>query len=771
MKLGARWSHRVAIEWWLVALLSSAFILFLTHSHATKRLDDLAYDGLLHLQTHEPDARILLIVIDNRSLQEIGRWPWPRETHARLLNRIAAGHPKAIVYDVLFVEPEPGDVQLGRAVDRSGPVFLPLLLDGSSLDGTRFKPILPVLPIRHAASGIGHVNLSPDRDGVIRRVRLNETDGSGRWPHLMELVRRNVENTPSQESGAMLLPFAGPSGHFPTIGADAVLRGELPLELLRNRIVIVGATAPGLGDRYVVPLSDTNGGMSGVEIQANLLDGLLQGGGLAVEAGFAPRAFTALALLWLLLPALKRLRPRTTIIVLGGLVALTLVASGLVFHFFRLWIPPAPALAGLVLVYPLWSWRRLVGVSSFMTRELERLRSEPEVLPIRAEPIVPIDPVTREAMLLSDAVSKLRAMRRFVADSMDQLPDAVFVVDDAGSIALANRCAKELLDARPCGIDPPNVVALLQWLQPLNVCASGLWPPPSAGSRQEALGPDGRVFDVMFSEHLDVTSRQAGWIVRISDVSAIRTAQRQRDHMLHYLTHDMRSPQASILALTSNAETGEINTDLIQRIEHYARRTLALADGIVHLARAETLAYEPVLLNLADLLTGAVDELWPQIKKKGLSVELIGTDEDILVCGEPSLLARAFINLVDNAVKYSRSGRHLSGLLERAEVNGIPVANCLICDEGEGIAAERVTTLFERFQHGPAGTSTRGAGLGLAFVHTVVARHGGGIKCDSRIGLGTTFTITLPLASEASVEQPDRDPDSYLASVQGRSPG
>ncbi|HEX7752335.1 MAG TPA: CHASE2 domain-containing protein [Novosphingobium sp.] len=752
MTLGRR-LRRLTIEWWLVALLSSVFVLLLARSHATDRIDDLAYDGMLQLQTHEPDDRILLVVIDNRSLQHIGRWPWPRATHVRLLDRIAAGHPAAIVYDVLFVEPGPDDAALGQALARSAPVLLPLLTGGPGDDGVRLDSILPVPPVLRAAAGIGHVNLITDADGVVRRARLVEPDGTRRWPHLMELARRTVAPQTARslprETDSVLLPFAGPSGHFPSIGADAVLRGEFPPELLRNRIVIVGATAPGLGDRYAVPLSGPGAGMSGVEIQANLLDGLLRDG-LATEAGFALRALAALIPLWLLLLALRKLRPVAIIPVLGGLVALVIAVSGLSFHFLGIWIPPTPALAGLALVYPLWGWRRLAGVSGYMVSELERLRNEPEILPTFAAPDIHADPIAREAMMLGEAVSKLRTMRRFVADSMDQLPDAVFVVDGMGLITLANRRAKQLLASLPHANASDRVIDLLRWLRPVDERNELVpWPPTGPASRHEAQMPDGRVFEVVFGEHRDGVSQPMGWIVRMSDISAARTAKRQRDHMLYYLTHDMRAPQASILALTSGVGADEIQPDLARRIERYAHRTLALADGIVHLARAETLAYEPILLNVSDLLSEAIDELWPQIRERALLVELAGTDEDMPVRGEPSLLARALINLLDNAVKYNRPAGRLDCSLERGETEGIPVAICRIGDEGEGMPAEWVASLFERFQRAPAEAGTRGAGLGLAFVQTVVARHGGSIRCDSTVGAGTTFTITLPLAVEA----------------------
>jgi CHASE2 domain-containing sensor protein len=75
---------------------------------------------------------IVIIAIDNPSLQTLGRWPWPRTLHADLLNTLAQAKPKAIAYDVLFVEPDAdpkADVALGTAMKAAGPVFLPLLIE------------------------------------------------------------------------------------------------------------------------------------------------------------------------------------------------------------------------------------------------------------------------------------------------------------------------------------------------------------------------------------------------------------------------------------------------------------------------------------------------------------------------------------------------------------------------------------------------------------------------------------------------------------------
>jgi CHASE2 domain-containing sensor protein len=742
-------ARRIAAEWWLVAFLSTAVVLVFAFSRVGERIDHLGYDRMLRFAAHEPDPRLLLVGIDSRSLQEVGRWPWPRDVHAALIVRLAAARPRAIVYDVLLLEPGPHDAQLAGAIHAAPPFYLPYLLDSPGPEGARFEQVLPVAPVRAAASGLGHVNLYSDVEGVVRRVQLIERDGARHWPHLMAVAWRDIARRGplAFDDDPVLLPFAGPAATYPAISAAAVLRGELPPELLRDRIVIVGASAQGLGDHHPVPVVGADAVMAGIEIQANLLDALLNGR-LITEPGGTVRALVGLVPLWIFLLALRRFRPAATLTLLVGLVVLVLAFSAAALVLLRLWVVPTPALAGLFLVYPLWGWRRLTGVSAYMVDELERLRSEPDGLAPLASAPAPADPVLRETMLLGETIGRLRATRRFVQDSLDRLPDALFVLDADGDIALANRSGRALLDASGMDDAPSSFRRFLAHLGPSgNGEPPRHWPPGDAGDRFEAPGPDGRLLDILLAPYGQEPGRgAAGWIVRLSDVSALRLAQRQRDDMLNFLTHDMRSPQASILALTASAKPGEIDRGLAQRIDHYARRTLGLADGIVHLARAEMLTYEPIRLDLGDLLKDAIDDVWPQVTRRKMTVDVAGADTELPVMGEPSLLTRALINLLDNALKHSPEGSRLHCTVGREDGDGRPQAVCSIRDEGEGIDAGTLASLFERFRQGAAGASRGGVGLGLSFVQTVMARHGGTIACASQVGTGSTFTVRLPLA-------------------------
>ena len=749
------------LEWCVVGLLAALAAIAMILDHTTERVDRLLYDVVTRQHRHAPDPRILLVTIDQRSLDQVGSWPWPRETHARLIRTLAAGRPKAIAYDVLFVDAKPGDADIAAA-GAGVPVFLPMLFNVPGMNGRAFDPVLPVAPLRQAAAGFGHVNLMSDSDGLVRRVRPFDGVPGDIWPHLMELMRVAAGgDARAPSAGRSILPvliaFAGPPGHFPSIDAASVLRGELPPELLRDRLVIVGATAQGLGDQYPTAVNGPDSTMSGMEIQANFLDSLLHGR-LIRQAGIAPQLLLALIPLLLLMLGFVRLPPKRVIALFGVLAVLILAISAGALLLARFWLPPMAALVTLAIVYPLWGWRRLAAVSNYMIHELETLRAEPDALARPSTAHGAVDIVSRQTLLLNDAISQMRDMRRFVTDSLDQLPDAIIVTEESGTVMLQNAAAIRLMAQFADG-ETPTVEHLLAQLHPSDDAtrAEALpaadravpWPPTQEEHRDEMRLPDGRCFNLRISPRLAADGQRIGWIIRMSDVTAVARGRREREETLRFLSHDMRAPLNSILALLAMAKPAELEPGLGQRLKGHAGRTLELADGFIHLARAQMLKFRPRPINLGDLLQDAVDELWPQITERRITLEASGEAEEWLVMGERTLLTRALINLIDNAIKYGGDGGHVHCTLERDTVHGRPAVRCAIRDSGPGMSPEMIETLFEGFQRGAA-PHARGAGLGLSFVQAVARRHGATLRCESAAGAGTTFILTLALVPEAS---------------------
>ncbi|KDB09590.1 response regulator receiver protein [Burkholderia sp. lig30] len=199
---------------------------------------------------------------------------------------------------------------------------------------------------------------------------------------------------------------------------------------------------------------------------------------------------------------------------------------------------------------------------------------------------------------------------------------------------------------------------------------------------------------------------------------------RQRDEALDFLSHDMRLPQTSILALLNayRSEHGEM-PPLLERIAGHARRALALADGFIHLTRAqsELCAHDAVSLN--EIVFDAADQLWEKAACFDSRVVAQVPDAECVTTGDRMMLTRAVANLIDNALKHgpARSDVHCT---LRADGGAWLIA---VEDAGAGIAPARraaAAGAFDRLALS-CGLPRDGFGLGLAFVRATAARHRG----------------------------------------------
>lgn len=742
---------RLRRQWWIIAILISILTILLVRSGGLSRLDNLAYDHVLQLARETPEHDIVLVEIDDASLARLGRWPWKRGLHAALIDRLRRPAPEVIAYDTLFTEPsEPTeDAMLGSSIARAGNVFVPLFFGAPAYPGAPVAIVEPIPAVRNPARGIGFTDFLIDPDGVVRSVPLVLRAAPVRQ-HLMNLVRQTLDPWTTQADRGEMIPFTG-SRRWQRVSAAAVLNGAVPAATLRNKIVLVGVTAAGIGPRYSVP---GRGTMSGLEINAQLLRGLLDHRMIGRAPLLSQIAF-AIVPLWLLMLAMGPVSRLSSAVSLMVLSAAVLAASAVALLWLRVWIPPATPILALCIAYPVWGWRQLAVGQAFMRGELQRLRADPAIF-FRSAPHLRQSAFPSTIALLEAAIAENRDMKHFVTDRLDQLPDATLVTSSTGHILFANRSARNLFgEEAVCTQANNSAVPLLRRFAQANSDEVLVFPAQAheRAISYDAMTGDGHFYAVRLVPQRSVADNFSGWIVQFMDVSEAKAAQRQRDDILELLTHDMRSPQASILAVLETAPAENIAPEEARRIRHYAERTLGLADGFVQLARAESLQYALEEVALGDMLTDAVDDLWPQLAAKSITIDTSETEERLIVEVERSLLTRALINVLGNAIKYSASGTHIRCILAREiGADGQARASCAIADQGPGLEKEQEHRIFARFHRGPLGLGRKadGVGLGLSFVHTVVVRHGGEIRCQSTPGEGTTFTFLLPLAAERS---------------------
>ncbi|MEP3226739.1 MAG: CHASE2 domain-containing protein [Parasphingorhabdus sp.] len=751
--------RRLGIEWAGVAIIASLIVTALIYWDSLSDFDNLLYDQLSEYDRPEASEDILIIAVDEDSLAAFGKWPWSRNRHAQLLNILADARPKAIAFDILLSEPgeAEADQALADAAAKNNNLYLPLHFVFPGSNGQAFDVKEPILPFKQAAQAVGHVNLQFDRDGVVRRTALCFGDTTPIsesmtiWPHLMEQVYRGVHgvNSPvfdrQDDCQRSLLMSYTNRGSFAQISYAAVLNGEIPAAFLTDKTILVGATAQGLGDQHPVPLGD-GGTMAGVEIMANML-GNITADNFRAPVSWGTQLLLSLVPTWILLIGFWRWRPRTIIFVSVGLVVFILFSSALLLSF-QIWFAPGAALVGLALVYPVWGWRRLQATSDFMDDQLRNYQLETPDIPVLQTPLGPVDIVTEQAEELAHAIQHVRDLRRFISDALTNLPDPMFVTDLDGKVKFVNKLAQAGIE------DGAQDLALVDMLHRFVV-------PEDLTEVQEYLALDQQmreneyvdfislndeVFAMRRARVLSDEGQLRGHIHYLADITAVANAAQEREEVLQLLSHDMRAPQAAILALLD----GEKPTDNHKRIESHARRTLALADNFVGLARIKSSEFSGEDILLSDLVIEANDSLWPLAKQRGIKSTVQDQSDGAFIVGEPSSLYRSFANLIDNAIKYSPDKGKIAIVIRDILLDQDPFVSLTITDQGEGISDDMLDQLFDRFVSNDADSkgTVRGAGLGLNFVAAVIERHGGTIRAENIRDGGARFTILLPLAPE-----------------------
>ena len=359
---------------------------------------------------------------------------------------------------------------------------------------------------------------------------------------------------------------------------------------------------------------------------------------------------------------------------------------------------------GCALAYPLWSWRRLESTQRYLDAELVAL--EREGTPFGDPPAHvggrTADPLERRIRIVRQVAQHQRDVRRFMAATLEHLPIGVVVIDPRDRVILHNGQARLLLHASH-GEALLDALRVLPWPAYLPM-RDGL---PDlggfAGTRQFELATDQRhCLLVSVAELVLESGMPPGRVIGLADVTVMHEAQRSREDTMHFLSHDLRAPLASILTLIEGYEAApDQQLAQIPRIARYARSALDLADGLFRLVRAE--GSDPkdfVELDLAGLVDSAADEVWPQAHARGIRVEVDTRDaenEEAIVRGDFSLLRRAVINLLTNAIKY---GALRSTVAVHLQADG-PDWVIRVRDQGIGIPAEALPRLFKRFSRVP----------------------------------------------------------------------
>jgi len=341
---------------------------------------------------------------------------------------------------------------------------------------------------------------------------------------------------------------------------------------------------------------------------------------------------------------------------------------------------------------------------------------------------------TRLEALFSESALKAEELRHV----LDSLQDGLLAVDASGNLTLANPvfCAlvgRDDLLGRPYweALREPAFTDLLRGVLKTRI----------RGEAELSLG------DRIFFTGATPLEEGGGLVVLLHDITQRRRLESMKKDFVVNVSHELRTPLTAITGFveTLEEETGEPQRRYIEIIKKHTQRLSALVQDLLTLSELEEQGFrlQRERVSLKPLVEGCAKIFEPRLKEKGLELRLEFGDALPAVDADPFKLEQVFINLIDNAVKYTEKG----SIRVTAGPEGDRV-RIRVMDTGIGIPREHLQRIFERFYVVDKSRSRQaaGTGLGLSIVKHIVALHGGTVDVASTLGRGTTFEILLPIA-------------------------
>ena len=344
----------------------------------------------------------------------------------------------------------------------------------------------------------------------------------------------------------------------------------------------------------------------------------------------------------------------------------------------------------------------------------------------------------------------ITAVGKLFEATMSRMREGVLVIDQEMRIVASNQAARNVFTYLTGTPDSRYLTELTRNQSICKAFVDALNGKERSEIKVETYGPERRIFDLrVMPLGFDDGRGPRGAIGVFFDITKLERLERVRQEFLSNVSHELRTPLTAILAFIETLEDGAIddeenNRRFLSIIRKNAQRMHTLIDDILELSAIEAgniaIKPAPVALNhvVADVFTAVAGKA--DARRITLRNEV---EKEVRVNADEHRLEQMLTNLVDNAIKFNRDS---GSVTIRHEAGSDDVI--LVADTGEGIPAEHLERLFERFYRVDKARSREmgGTGLGLAIVKHLARAHGGEVTVQSKLGEGSTFTIKLPKA-------------------------
>ena len=739
-----------------ILIISIIFFGLFQLGGAVSFLSDKALDVLFLLRgPTEPSQEIIIIGVDEESLDALGAWPFPRKCHAQLLESLTQA--KAIGFDILFSEPTEQDEIFSTAIKLSPPVILAAAYNYQN------RILFPV-PSVSGYSGIGHIEIILSRDGIVREAMPFQHPGHSPLPTFASAILKGAGIDVQQNIDApILINHYGPEISFLYLSYIDVMEGKIPKGFFKNRFVLIGVKALGIGDYHITPFSKKYP-TPGVEIQATILNNLVDNNPLQrmrlVSWLFMISVSVISCLIW---PG-KGIR--INLIINFSLVSILIISSFFLFRM-SLFLNPVPALLFMGLSFGVYLAMEQFWIAKSIFGEMKRLDLQIEKRLQRVYTNSPtqffnLQPapgttrgIKRHLTHLQAGVKVLSLQHHFIENLLqEELLPLILWDKHSGIVIIANTPFNTFWKTHsPEQSSLPKLhqfIHLLKKNQPdgekSNTDISSFLqdnteiPAIDIGLKNNGLQKYYRINMQLF-EVEDI--QFSGVLAILTDVTEIKELERLKDKIVSIVSHELKLPLTVILGYGEMLAESlkDEQKQYIDEICSQTKRLNRLIEDFLDVARIEHNRQEirRLPLDLLDLVQEAKNAVLIPAEKKSIALITQLPFRATPLIGDYSLLLQAVINLLDNAIKFSpRETKITISLVEEIEQFTLCVS-----DQGPGVPEESRNEIFDTFNRGQHASTAEGFGLGLSFVKQVVLKHHGEIWLEPKTSKGSKFCITL----------------------------
>jgi len=779
---------------WIAAIvaLAAVMVLYLVSDAVVflRNLEAEALDQRFRMRGPiKPGDETAIVLLDDRSLLELGRLPIDREWYARAIDRLVADGASVVALDVLMVEPGPpeADRAVGAALGRAGSTAtaIPFALVRDSSEGVAGP--LPEYVARHAfrrvfsvgttnvslategylatipeigaaASHSGHVTVLHDTDGGLRHELVALPYGSALLPSFpisvaaaylgidwSELaifsgseVRLGRKVLSLDRANRMMVNFLGPPGIVTTYSFVDVISGRTPPGAFSGKIVLIGGSAIGIRDFHRSPFGER---LTGVERYATIIDNILSERHIVRPSWATPVDIVVILVVGgLAATAAGRFRPGPAALLIVTLTALTVVGNYIVFEALGLWLNLLHPVLAIVVE------AAVVGTACYVVVERAR-RSADLALAAQQERYRLAAAGSRDGIwdwnLVDDSFYASARMVELMGIGQDErMTEASAWLN---LIYMDDRLRLEHAIARHLAGESAQVHEEFRLVEQ-----------PEAWRLIRGVAFDGQ--RRLAGSLTDISERR--WqTVRLKllagDLAAAKAeaehANQTRSAFLARMSHELRTPLNALLGFTelmAGEAFGPIKPDRYGRyvgdIHASARYLNALVTDMLDLSRIEAGGHELAeqVISLREAAQEAVSLMSQQAGAKDLKLTVFA-HERVRVKADARAIRQILLNLIGNAVKFTPSG----GSIEvEIGIDDLKRPRLSVRDTGVGIAVADLPKVARAYKQTlrEGDVTQAGTGTGFAIVAALVDLHGGTFDVESTPGEGTVVIVRFP---------------------------